>query len=302
MMHLWPLLSLFVGCSVVLVDEPCDTATPSSEDTGALPELMFVSAGTGATHSCGILADEALYCWGLGDEGQLDVPEGSFGSLSVGHAHACALDVDGDASCWGRNDDGQIELAGSYTAVSAGGAHSCGLDARGTVTCVGRNNEGQTAVPDYTFLSVAAGEKHTCGIVRLDNGRNGSVCWGELKKEVQSDEAPVRVISGANWSCVESETGLSCFGPNVHSSEPVPDSIQVGTAAMGKDHGCGLSSDGTVQCWGSSDLGQTNAPEGVFQAVFSGPTSMHTCGLRAASERAAPLTCWGLDAENQLEP
>ena len=301
-MRFWPVLGLLWGCSLVLIDEPCDTALPDLEETGSEPELLFTAAGTGATHTCGILDDASLYCWGLGDEGQLDVPDGRFDSLSVGHAHACAIDEVGQVQCWGRDDEGQASLSGSFDAVSAGGEHSCGLDSEGGVRCVGRNDLGQTDVPEHTFLSIAAGAKHTCGIVSLEDGATGSVCWGELKKAADGAESHLSITSGSGWACAESSVSVSCYGEDTEGQHAVADGLRFGTLVAGARHGCGLNRDGIIHCWGGNDAGQTAAPDGAYSVLFSGPTSLHSCALAASGGEAAPLTCWGLDAENQLMP
>ena len=290
------------GCSLVLVDEPCDTDTATVDETGAPPELLFLAAATGATHTCGILDDATLLCWGLGDEGQLDAPDGPFDMLSAGHAHTCAIDASGETFCWGRNDHGQTELSGDFVSVSAGGAHSCGLDAAGSVTCVGRNDVGQADVPAHAFLSISAGEKHTCGIVSLEDGNTGSVCWGELKKEAVFGEAHTRVISGSNWACTDAPSGMDCFDGSGERDLDVPDGVVSGSTILGGHHGCGLTSDESILCWGEGESGQKDAPGGAYAKLFSGPTSLHTCALHSGEEEAAPLTCWGLDAENQLTP
>lgn len=301
-MRLLPIVGLLSGCSIVLIDEVCDTSTPTVEETGSAPELLFSAVGTGATHSCGIMDDASLYCWGLGDEGQLDAPTGSFEALSVGHAHTCAIDEVGDVQCWGRNDDGQTDLEGRFDAVSSGGAHTCGLDAEQRVQCVGRNDVGQTDAPDQRFLSISAGAKHTCGIAILSDDATGSVCWGELKKEATPEEGHLSVISGSGWACAESSTAVSCFGSDAEGQHAVPGGLRYDSLTAGARHGCGLNRDGLIQCWGDNEAGQTEAPSGSFKQVVAGPTSLHTCGLHAGADEATPITCWGLDAENQLMP
>ena len=302
-MWLLPIVGLLSGCSIVLLDERCDTSTPAVEETGTAPELLFSAVGTGATHSCGILDDASLYCWGLGDEGQLNAPTGRYESLSVGHAHSCAIDEAGEVQCWGRNDDGQTDLEGSFDEVSSGGAHTCGLDAEQRVRCVGRNDVGQTDVPDYAFLSISAGAKHTCGIASFsDDASTGSVCWGELKTEASTEESHLSVISGSGWACAESSTRVLCFGSDAEGQHAVPGDLRNGTLTAGARHGCGLNRDGLIDCWGANEAGQTEAPSGSFKQVVAGPTSLHTCGLHAGPDDATPITCWGLDAENQLTP
>ena len=57
--------------------------------------------------------------------------------------------------------------------------------------------------------------------------------------------------------------------------------------SAGSWHSCGVRSAGTIVCWGYSDLGLLEAPDGEFQAVSAG--HWHSCGLRA--DRT--LSCWG---------
>ena len=58
---------------------------------------------------------------------------------------------------------------------------------------------------------------------------------------------------------------------------------------MGKHHSCGLTSDGDLRCWGSSQDGATTVPAHVKQwrAVTSG--LYHSCGI---TEDGTGL-CWG---------
>lgn len=63
---------------------------------------------------------------------------------------------------------------------------------------------------------------------------------------------------------------------------------------VGRDHSCGLKSDGSIACWGCNVNGQHNAPEGSFVAIDSGMT--HTCALDAAGA----ITCWGSNTGGSL--
>ena len=64
----------------------------------------------------------------------------------------------------------------------------------------------------------------------------------------------------------------------------------------GDGHSCALHSADTVECWGSHDAGQADAPAGQFRAVAAG--GGHSCGLRSDGT----ITCWGRNDEGQADP
>lgn len=313
MIRLLPLIATLTGCSVVLIDEPCDTAIPpqgDSGDTGIPPADRFIDVGTGAIHTCGISEVGTILCWGANDDDQLNAPMGTFVSISVGHAHSCALSNDGNVECWGRNDDGQTSLIGTFSDVAAGGAHTCGLEEDGSVTCVGKNDQGQLRAPDSTFIDLVAGANHTCGTVVKDSGDYGSECWGSIEKSTEPEENHRQLIAGNEWTCAEHHAkdgtvSYPCFGDNEYGQHDIVSDLMVGTLAAGSRHGCGLTETNEVVCWGSNDASQLTAPAGTFSRIVSGPTSLHTCAMEMSESDendASPITCWGLDAENQLTP
>ncbi len=82
----------------------------------------------GSVHTCALLSDGAVKCWGYGQEGQLgygntsflgddelpsDMPDLKLGKpatrLTMGE-HTCAVLKTGDLRCWGINYDGQLGL------------------------------------------------------------------------------------------------------------------------------------------------------------------------------------------------
>ena len=109
------------------------------DDPGEITTLADISlkmeavvVDTGAFHSCAILKDGAIQCWGNNTYGQLGlghkdhqgddsgemaalktVDLGSNAkavALSLGEYHSCALLETGQVKCWGRGDKGQLAL------------------------------------------------------------------------------------------------------------------------------------------------------------------------------------------------
>jgi alpha-tubulin suppressor-like RCC1 family protein len=125
---------------------------------------------TGGSHSCALLTNATVKCWGLNTNGQLGdgtttqrttpvTVTGLSGvlRLTAGASHTCASLSGGTVKCWGLNSNGQlgdgttaqrttavavIGLSG-VTQISAGVAHTCALLSAGTVKCWGSNGNGR---------------------------------------------------------------------------------------------------------------------------------------------------------------
>ena len=180
-------------------------------------------------------------------------------AVAAGGSHTCALLADGRVQCWGYNNAGQlgnetkvdsttpVTVIGvnTATAIAAGYFHTCARLKNGTVKCWGSNASGQLGngsdidspkpvpVTDVsTATAVAGGYHHTCA--RL---RNGTVkCWGAKGYE----EGQL-----GNGSFTSSDTPVTVTG------------VSTATAvAAGDVHTCAPLANGTVQCWGSNAGGQ----------------------------------------------
>ena len=64
-------------------------------------EFIFVSAG--GRHTCGVLVDGTVDCWGDDHYRQSSPPSGEFIFVSAGGRHTCAVLVDGTVDCWGAH-------------------------------------------------------------------------------------------------------------------------------------------------------------------------------------------------------
>ncbi|MGI6393503.1 MAG: RCC1 domain-containing protein [bacterium] len=191
-----------------------------------------VSAGTG--HTCGILHNGELYCWGdnewsqIGDGTNEDRPfpvrilaqeDIKFVKISTRYEHTCAINSTGELFCWGKNDLGALgdgtevdrkhpvkigENIGQWVDVSAGGAHTCAINSNGELYCWGLNSRGQFGNNSHVFKSLS----------------------------------PVKVNEETDWKMI----------------------------ATGGVHTCAIKENGKLYCWGGNDRGEVGdgnvCPEG----------------------------------------
>ncbi len=302
--------------------------TALSGNTIELQGVIQVAAGPGADHSCALLANGTVECWGYNDEGQLgngtvtasNVPvavnglSGQVTAIAVGGAFSCALLSGGTVECWGGNYDGELGnstnlgtfnanplpspvsgLSGAVTAISADDDHTCALLVNGTVQCWGANGYGQLG----------------------DNSNNNS----STPVGVSGLSGPATALAaGRSFTCALLSNGtVECWGFNLEgqlgnnseTSSGVPVAVYnlSGATAItaGEFHACALLSNGTVECWGynySGELGNdSNNESDVPVAVYnlSGATAVaagyyHTCALLAGGT----AECWGGDTFGEL--
>ncbi len=295
-------------------------------------------------------------------------PDLTYEHLTAGEEHTCGIDADDQLWCWGYNDHGQLGLgvAGDpfsfpfpldfhepIDQVSAGGSSACLIDHAGALHCWGLNSFGQLGVGDQDrrpapqrvgtdhWLSVATSlGEHTCA-VRNDSslwcwgrGNNGRLGLGSLShaftpQQVDPGQEYLQVATGSLHTCaITTDQDLHCWGSNTNDQlgtgggdTQVP--LQIGEAswsqvAAGSAHSCGIRTNGTLWCWGSGshgrlgtgDLDSREVPTQIsaethWTQVALGAT--HSCALTSGGA----LYCWGQgvfgrlgvgDLENHLTP
>ena len=326
------LLAFTVGIVMVGLIIPAQRVRASLPSIGEPPTLHFVPlshvihVAAGGRHTCAIVGEGQIQCWGDNADGQLgngttinsSIPiqvihlDGRAVAITAGYAHTCALLSDGSVRCWGRNNYGQLgdgttenrctpvavtNLGGKATAITAGGFHTCAILQGGQVRCWGWNMLGQlgdgtirTSLTPVSVvnlggeaLSIASGFAHTCAV--LTDGRIR--CWGWNKYGQLGD--------GTNWTR-RTPTDVVNLGGRAKS------------VVAGEGHTCALLEDGRVRCWGwnmSSQLGDGSTqdrytPVDVFgldgKVTSISTTWGHTCALFENGQ----VRCWGWNGYGQI--
>ena len=271
----------------------------TGEPVSPAEEFIAVS-----NHRCGIRTDLTIACWGYADDTEshyvpdFTVPGGTFTAISVSSRAICGVRTDQTITCkaasW-MNDRDKLEgvPSGSFTGVATGGSHSCGLRTNQTVTCWGANWDGQANAPGGTFAALSAGYDHTCGL-RTDSTVH---CWGSNESDsgrAFSGQAlaPAGRFGPSDMSAIATPTATGSPTDDVPGG---PRSAMEGSGVVtaGGGHSCGLTTGGSVECWGLNREGQADAPAGPFAAVSAG--YYHTCGLRTSGA----VECWGANSEGE---
>ncbi|HYC51187.1 MAG TPA: Ig-like domain-containing protein [Gemmatimonadaceae bacterium] len=255
----------------------------------------FASVTVGASHSCGLTAAGAAFCWGYNGYGQLgnntqtdsDVPVAVLGGhvfaqIEAGYLHTCGVTTsnglnnaeDRQVYCWGNNDLGQI---GDNTTGTARLTPVWVLEGAGLRTA--------------EATQVVTGIYHTCA--RAANGN--AFCWG-YNAFGQLGDATVLNASGSG--------GINQPAPRLVAGGIVFQSLGAGAYTT-----CGISSvPGTPAfCWGRNNSGQignqtttgASTPQSVFGGFawgsISGGTN-HTCGVITTGAGY----CWGSNGNGEL--
>jgi alpha-tubulin suppressor-like RCC1 family protein len=275
----------------------------------------FISAGV--AHTCAILNDDTLKCWGANTSGQLgygnsfalSAPSAAVVSfengrtvraVSAGIAHTCVILDDNTVHCWGNNASGQLGLendtnvnAPSSTAVNLGkdqsevaltaahissrGDHSCVILTDGSAKCWGNNVNGQLGQnTDNSYLptigkfadqmgnnlpAISLGDGRTALAVTTSNlAQSGTSYFGNTC--VILDDYTVKCW-GANamYQLGRGIGGTSSTGVTPgQMTALLPISLGSGLNAMqislGAQHVCSVLGSYTVKCWGWAGRGQ----------------------------------------------
>ena len=239
---------------------------------------------TGGRHSCALLADSSVACWGTdvvgafgngpligANPGYIPMPTLPLGGdvieINSGYHHTCALIDNGEVKCWGGNSGGgtiipgsahyqspvKIDLNQEAISVSAGNQHSCAVLIDGSISCWGSNNNGQLGLGYSSY-----GSSPPSQVTGFPSGVKA-----------------VSVNSGQAYSCALMEDGtLYCWGENywgqigigisaANSQNPdtyvatqvTTNSAHVATFETGYATTCAVLVNGELECWGYDSYG-----------------------------------------------
>ena len=277
-------------------------------DLGPGRKAKFVAAGS--NHSCAVLDDGGVKCWGSNASGQLGLgdvirrgngpnqmgdalPRVDLGtgktakSLTLGAAHSCAVLDDGSVKCWGGNSRGELGLGDTSNRGDGAGEMGDNLPAIDLGT--GRK-----------VKWISASQGFTCALLDDDSLKCwGANIWGSLglgdenhrgdQPAEMGDSLPAvnlgtgrraTVVGVGRSSCAALEDGsIKCWGTTIpyevpRGNEPgqmgdnlkaikIDAKLKPIAIAVGSHHACALLENATVKCWGSGNWGLLGIGKGA---------------------------------------
>lgn len=250
---------------------------PAPVNVVGMDGAVVVAVAAGDNHSCALLANGSVRCWGSNFRGQLGdgstvgmrlQPVAVVGinnaiGIAAGGDTTCARLINEEISCWGSESSGQL----------------------GRDSSAARTTPASTQPPLTSAVAIDASYLNSCAV--LTSG--GARCWGD--------------------------NGLAQLGNGSYTTSAVPATVNGIAGAInvgfGVYHGCVVLSTGSVRCWGRNHLGQlgngmtsstifASAPPvtvvGIDNAKSVAAANNHSCALLASGH----VGCWGDNAAGQL--
>jgi alpha-tubulin suppressor-like RCC1 family protein len=278
-------------------------------------------------------------------------------AVSAGGTHTCALLDNGQVKCWGENNVGQLGLGDlsdrgdgpgemgdalpavdlgtgrTATAIAAGSLHTCVILDTASVKCWGANALGQLGLGDTvprgdnggemgdalpvvplgtgrTVTAITAGLDHNCALLDTEQIK----CWGanfvgQLGYGDSTDRGDNTLEMGGLLPTVSLGTGFT--------AQAISAGLVHTCALLGIDSSTGIVPTGRVKCWGGNSQGQLGQGDtvdrgddpgemgdnlavialgGARRAVALAAGGFHTCVLTTVGN----VGCWGDNNDGQL--
>ena len=166
---------------------------------------------------------------------------------------------------------------------------------------------------------IALRENNRSGEIPAELDRLANLTFLYPQRNRLSGEIPVELgnLSDLEWLYLRDNQLSGCIPAGLHNvpgndlddlglpdcGEAMATAKRFDSVSTGRDHTCGVRTDGSVACWGSNEdldgndrYGQATPPQGTFTSVSAG--SSHTCGVREDGS----VACWGFNRFGQARP
>lgn len=298
----WLGLAVLVACgggasaTPVETPHPVASATPSTPPASEPKRPGVLQLALGDFHSCALLADHTVACWGRNRGGEL-----------------------GDGTTEDRHTPTAVKGLSGVEQIALGSNFSCARTSDKKVLCwgTGRLFSPQSIATKTTpelvpnvvdVVEIAAGGYMACA--RASSG--AVTCWGLEKKAAGEPKTAATIVAAAAHGCAKLTTGaVRCFGDGPWSDGKGafsnPGLSSVDAVSTGDGFACAVSG-GTVACWGRNDSGElgTEADFDDHKKPVTVPNvravqrissaESHTCVVL----QSGTVECWGDNSESEL--
>lgn len=291
---------------------------------GAQPNrtpLHVKQIALGTEHSCAILDDNTVACWGDGAVGQLGNGKSGPGytepfptavpgltgvtRLVLAWRQSCAILNDGSVQCWGDGSHGQLGngkqgdgyfeakpvavtgLSGALD-LALNGQNACAVKSDGAVACWGSNNSGALGF-----------DSPMCGPYLVTIGDSGPVPMmypcEVAPRDVDGVTGAIEIAAGGDHQCaLLGDHTVSCWGEGTFGQ--LGDGMQGGVTqtpsliagfsaehvTAGYGYTCALLADKTVNCWGNNSYGELGIGTQALESFKTTPTPVpNLSGVKA---------------------
>ena len=283
----------------VSVDEACTSDRPSGEAGAPAPGSavegeppasdpwpLFSPVASGELHTCAVLEDGVVKCWGYDGYGELGYEDPGARGAEVGDMGTALPAVE-----LGTGLHAQAVFAGYYT--------SCATFDGATLKCWGYSanflpgfmvNDGA----HHALMGDALPEVPLPGPVAMAEGTATNVC---------------AVVHDGTLRCWGRDSGAAVGDQQVHDFG----AVGVRRLAIEDTYVCALFEDGRIRCWGENRLGQLGVGDTTDRTEWNAATPTVDLGVGATAVAIAVgsahacaildgggIKCWGNNGQGQL--
>jgi alpha-tubulin suppressor-like RCC1 family protein len=310
-------------------DAVVSVADVGPTDAGPPPHVVEIAAG--GYHTCALMSDGTVRCWGHNGYNQLglgpgggaerDEPSivpgiGGVTALDGSERATCALRRDGELHCWGTECYGELGFGTVFAtlcvphyvpehvtglsavrSVDLGWNHSCVVSVGGTVLCAGYNRDGQLG--DGTTLQSTS----YVGVTGIASAAQVSVAYSSSCARL--DDGTATCWGQGGFGALGDGLTVDRLVPTTDVSVPEPLLGMNGGEASYGFSAVGVS--GEVWGWGDNGYGTVGdgtvlqrptpaAASGIATATAVVASGYHSCAL--LSDRT--VRCWGRNDSGEL--
>ncbi len=219
---------------------------------------------SGGNNTCALKKDGSLYCWGIntlldfqeGETPENNTPlrvgdESDWSYIIGGGKHYCAAKTDGSLYCWQSDQEMGIythteptlvDSEKKWKSIEPATYHICAIDDSDKLFCRGKNLYGA-----------------------LGTGTNAS---SDIYSAVDSQATPIYLSMGNHYTSAMIDINNKLFHwgntkflymeSGNKQNTPIPFDIEqsVSSVTIAQYHGCFISTEGEIYCWGKNNAGQ----------------------------------------------